>query len=240
MTRLIAQLVCGNEARRYLRPCLEWLATIVDDIHVYDDRSEDDSLLISRGYGTVTVRDERRPSFTDNEGGFRQDAWWAMERALKPADGDWVFTVDTDEFPVALAGVFTERGCLDYELDRAGDRTVQFNIPEIFRRDDDGLHYRTDGYWPTITGRRLAPWRPAGQFDLIERGGGSLPSYTYGAPWHAETAAILHLGYARPEDRVEKYNRYRDPDGVHSNDHVGSILGHPVLHRWEGAVPDVL
>lgn len=238
--RIIAQVVSGNEADRYLTPCLDWLSTIVDDIHVYDDRSTDGSVQIARAISHVTVRDERRPSFDENEGLFRQDAWWAMERTLKPAEDDWVFAVDTDEFPVGLLGAFQDRDCLEVDIEDSHGHPVQHKIVEVFDRNDSGLWYRTDGFWGTITGKRLAPYRPAGHFEPVQRGGGSLPTYINGPAWQARQSVILHLGYARPSDREAKFGRYSAEAGIHASTHIKSIVTAPSLARWEGIIPDVL
>ena len=47
---------------------------------------------------------------------------------------------------------------------------------------------------------------------------------------------LLHFGYAHPDDRKEKFDRYVSHAG-HNLNHVMSILSQPTLQPWRGIIP---
>jgi hypothetical protein len=236
MTRVIAHMVAKDEAGRYLRDSLAWLSTFVDDIHVYDDRSADDTADVAASSGAIVkTRPVDSPSFMEHEGLFRQAAWLDMEEQLRPSPDDLVVSVDADEFMVS-SGV-DERTALDYLATIDEWQVCRVNVVEVYDGYGDILYARTDGYWGSISGCRIARWRPGGIFQNRRMGCGSLP-YRSTAEDEIYDAglAILHMGYVRQEDRLEKHARYSSVPG-HNPRHVASILSRPVLERWDGRVP---
>lgn len=224
--RIYSYLVTKNEAGRYLKRALTSILDWTDGLVVYDDQSTDDTLEVVSDIGGIStiVRPDDVPSFLENEGKFREAAWRAMEEVLEPQDGDWILTLDADEFLIAnLAD-------LRNELATATERGIQAlwcHVHECWAVDGEDLMVRTDGYWGSITALRACVWQPDGDFADRTMGGGSVPSYAR----HVATAKsfeILHLGYLRQEDREAKYQRYRQKPG-HNPRHIESILKRPML-----------
>jgi hypothetical protein len=243
--RVIGHVVTRNEMDRWLKSALPWLFEICDgNVAVYDDQSDDDIETYAGQLGVSFLRrPDGMPSFSDNEGHFRWAGWQAMERAFRPRRGDWILAVDADELLVtnqAGCGLDEVRLLLADAIGEAEERnqpSVSFEVAEVFAFDDMGWPLvRTDGYWGGITACRLAKWEPQGIFDPRKEGGGSLPSSWSRAINAHEHLELLHLGYARPEDRIAKHHRYRTGTG-HNRRHVESILGRPDLSYWIGMRP---
>lgn len=243
--RILGHMVTRNEMGRYLKTTLPWLAAVCgDNVVVYDDQSSDDTETYVTELG---LHYRRRPdaiaSFADNEGDFRWAAWQAMERRLHPRTGDWVLSVDADELLLSK----TAGADLDDVLvqlvesvgvaEECGQQTITFRVGEVFELDDMGWPMvRTDGYWGGITACRFAKWQVQGVFEPRKEGGGSLPSSWPRALHPDGNLELLHLGYARPEDRRIKHLRYVRSGG-HNRRHIESILTVPELEHWVGMRP---
>lgn len=211
---LIGHMVTKNEASRYLDECLSKLTEHVDKIHIYDDRSEDNTIEIAAHYGaTVDVRPPNSSSFLDHEGVFREQAW----QRIPAEEGDWILCLDADEFLTADPRPHME------------DLPKSFHVREVFDVQDDSLMVRVDGYWNQITATRLVPWTDDSGFLQRPMGCGSVPAiYMKGPVRVLESPQIVHYGYARPEDREAKFNRYKGLTG-HNPRHVASIVEQPRL-----------
>ena len=242
--RLLGHMVTRNEMGRWLTSTLPWLTELCHgNVAVYDDQSDDDVESFVYDLGIPFMRrTDGVPSFSENEGTFRWSGWTYMERALRPRPGDWVLVVDADELLVTnLAGNGLDEVrllLLDAigEAEAANKRSISFEVAEVFGFDDMGWPLvRTDGYWGGITACRLTRWEPGGVFSPVKEGGGSIPSGWPRATEMHEHLELLHLGYARPEDRVAKHGRYQN--GNHNPRHVESILASPDLSYWVGMRP---
>lgn len=243
--RIIGHMTTKNEMARWVTSTLPWLAEICHgQVAVYDDQSDDDIDELAARLG---IAFSRRPqaiaSFADNEGDFRWAAWQAMERALRPRDGDWVLAVDADELLVStipnadLALVAMQLVDSIAEAELCQRQTITFGVTEIFGFDGMGWPLqRVDGFWGDITACRLARWRFQGVFEPRKLGGGSLPSSWPDDPYPNDNLEILHLGYARAEDRIAKHERYAGKSG-HNQAHIESILTEPTLRYWSGMRP---
>ena len=211
---LVAHLVARNEADRYLSACLAALAPLVDHIHLFDDRSTDATPFIADAMGVeVHVRPISCPSFLDHEGQFRQAAWESMGTLPQ---GSWVVCVDTDEFFSA-------------PLPDPEGFGKAFQVREIFDVVDGQAMVRIDGYWDRVIAARMAPWSANSEFPDIPMGCGSLPIELGAGEFEVvDQPAILHYGYANPDDRLAKYHRYRNHRG-HNPRHVESIVQHGKL-----------
>ena len=52
---------------------------------------------------------------------------------------------------------------------------------------------------------------------------------------------VLHLGYAKDEDKQNKYKRYSSlAQHGHNNSHIESIIKEPKLELWQGITPKVI
>lgn len=243
--RLIGHMVTRNEMGRYLTTTLPWLAELCGGlVVVYDDQSTDGTEAYVTELG---LHYRRRPdaiaSFADNEGDFRWGAWQSMERTVHARAGDWVLTVDADELLLSktagadLHDVLVQLIESIAEAEEHDQRTITFRVAEVF--DFDGMGWpliRTDGYWGGITACRLAKWQVQGVFEPRKEGGGSLPSSWPRALEPDRQLELVHLGYARPDDRMIKYQRYLHGTG-HNRRHVESILTLPELQHWVGMRP---
>ena len=242
--KLFGSMVMKNESPRYLEACIRWNRRFVDELFVFDDQSDDDSVEIAWGLGAkVVVRDNDAPSFLEHEGEFRQNAWWAFEEVCRPTVGDWVFSFDADEFAVAPGEI---RNSFDHAINRAQrfqNIGVILPFPEIFNVDTSGQPFqRVDGYWGSIRGPRLFMYRDGGVWQDKTMGCGSEPTYVSKGSLSTDNAGInvLHYGYAQFEDRSAKYERYNSLAHGHNDKHIQSILQQPQLVRWDGVVPEVL
>lgn len=230
-----------NEAGRYLEACLSELIEIVDEMFVYDDRSNDESIRIARYYTDHVV--ERAPTamaFLGDESKFREEAWQTFEEEMDPVVGDWVLSIDADEMVVSDS-IFDLRQALRSLVDSAtsdGAMAVEFPIYEVFGVDKGSFMVRKDGFWGSIKGVRLFAYAHNGTFSKRSMGCGSVPSYVKDEPWLRDTdgVSILHFGYLRSQDRLAKHERYSTREG-HNPDHIRSILEPPFLEKWTGGVP---
>lgn len=235
--RLLATMVVRNEAGRHLDAVLAWLVRhVTPHVAVYDDGSDDDTVAIARDYGCVVgVRPIEVPAFLENESAVREAGWRHMERTLAPQPGEWVLSIDADEFLVADSAT-VESDVLGDMIARAdAEQADAVTTPrhEVFGFDTDGTPMvRVDGCWGDIVDHRLVRWIPGGAFRCQTLAGGSLPSYVQRSVFDRR-AAIVHVGYATEQDRRDKHARYLGREG-HGRDHIDSILAPPTLERWTG------
>ena len=239
--RIIGSLVVRNEEDRYLGRCLSHAFSFLDEVFVFDDRSDDDSAAVAESAGAVVaLRDSVTPSFMEHEGRFREAAWRALESLLEPSGGDWVLSFDADEFMVSSNGDIRE--CLEAEILRAESRSaigIRLHFPEVFHFDENDLFVRTDGFWGNIRGARLFQYHFGGKFSDKSMGSGSEPTYVVsGKHVDCGSLSVLHMGYATAVDRATKFERYSSlVFNGHADSHIQSIPAQPVLERWGGDIP---
>lgn len=236
--RVIGHMVTRNELGRYLPSTIAWLRTLTDDqVHVYDDRSTDGTYEYLSDEDGVVV-DCRLPggiTFAEDESAFRSVAWHAMEARFSPGPQDWVLCMDADEYLVSRE---PERFDLAADIEEAltaGLGAVSFPVAEVFDWNSHPL-IRVDGYWGQINACRLVRWRPEGTFVPRREGGGSVPTGWQAPHLESNNFTILHLGYARLEDRRVRYARYAGGVG-HNPRHIKSILTSPDLQPFNGQHP---
>lgn len=246
--KLHALVVTKNEADRYLESALADLTGLVDEITVFDDQSTDDTVEIAKFYATnVGIRKEG-PSFLEHEGQFRQASWDFFEYVAQPAPGDWVLSIDADEFIVVDDNVgrqnFVKRLCL--RADEANRVAIRFHRPEVwqvFRSPATPIfqepYIRTDGQWNKVICTRLFAYRPDGKVQDKAMGCGSEPTYvSQGKSLDSDKIKMLHYGYVSEDDVHEKYRRYASLlDHGHNDRHIQSIPARPTLEKWYGPTP---
>lgn len=222
--KIWATMVVRNEAHRYLFKCIRDLSKQIDGVAILDDGSTDDSVSIARDLGAY-VLDTPGVGFMEDESLARQLAWDWMEEALRPRDGDWILCIDADEF-------LTDAYQL-YKLVQSSDALgIVLPIREVFDIASDNCPLvRMDGFWGAIQGLRVVRWEPSGLIPEKKEAPGSAPSYAYTNVQGVERPSLLHYGYAREEDRMEKFLRYNGREG-HNPAHINSILAVPTLVRW--------
>lgn len=221
--RILSYLITKNEAGRYLEQTVHNLREHVDELIVYDDRSDDNTVQILQDLKVnYFIRPSLELSFLENEADFREQAWERMENLLDPRHQDWVLSLDADEV------LRTSRNLHDIcaEATQQGHGGLRMHIHEMWTP----TQIRTDGWWDQTTGVRLSEYMPGSHFRSFEThrfGGGSLPVFT-GPVADLTEADILHYGYTRQEDREAKYQRYKGRLG-HNPRHIDSILATPML-----------
>jgi glycosyltransferase involved in cell wall biosynthesis len=219
-------MVVRNEASRYLRPMLRHFAELTDQIVVVDDRSDDDTVTIAQAAGcTVGLRRVDAPSFETDESAFRQAAWELMVDTAQPTVNDWIIALDADEFLQVR-----DRAHLESLLADAPD-CLNVPVDEVFAMSNGTPLIRVDGLWASIRATRILRWRAGdSRFRPYRQGGGSVPMADQIRARFFPGLRILHMGYARPEDRAIKHARYTATPG-HSTQHVSSILSAPRLRE---------
>lgn len=241
MTKVFAMLVTKDEESRYLQPFIEHHDSIFDGVFVYDDQSSDSTVEMVREAGwNVVVRPDDQPSFMEHEGEFRYASWLAFEKTMRPIRGDWVFAIDADEFLVGRSSEI--RPAINLCIRNAAKRrrmAVQIPRPEVWKVDEDIAYTRMDGFWNKIICSRLFIYKPKGLWNMKPMGCGSEPTYVNG-PLFADhnELVLLHFGYARDQDKQDKYQRYSSlKQHGHNNAHIESILKKPILEAWNGSIP---
>lgn len=240
MSDIVGLMVMKNEADRYLADCISHQQAVCDRIIVFDDCSTDDSVKIANDLGCeVFVREESHPSFMEHEGQFRQAAWDLLQNFA--TSESWIFAFDADEFFVGQTT--TSRRAMERlieEADRQGFTGVTIPVAEVFGFQADGNPMiRTDGYWGDISGLRLVKYLPGQMLDKSMASGSVPPVST--KLGRKDIGTILHYGYANPEDKYIKFERYMSKsDNGHSSSHVLSILTEPALHPWKGPIPSLV
>lgn len=237
MMRILGSMVARNEEHRYLDACLDWHLEFLDGVHIFDDQSTDGTreMALTRRNAWVDQRADTEASFMEHEGDFRQAAWEAFEMTMQPVPGDWVLSIDADEFFCSPAE--DERVALTVlaMFARAQDaNAVNVRIDEIFGICDDIPMKRIDGFWGSIAAPRLFAYNAGGHFANRRMGCGSTPTYVRPVSAVTLMPSILHYGYAAEPDRHTKYARYTSVSSGHNSRHVESILRPPTLEALTG------
>lgn len=226
--RILGLMPVKDEAARYLHSAVCNALEYLDDLLVYDDRSNDNTVDVALNAGAFVVeRPVHVPSFIEHEGKFRQNAYAELEEELRPEAGDWILAIDADEALVSTHSTNSLRLQLELNI-LAGSyvpaTAILLPVPEFFGLDADGRPLqRTDGEWGRIRGTRLFAWQPGGVYADRAMACGAEPTYVPAGRHHAAANLYLtHWGYVSPADRDAKYRRYSTYTG-HSNKHVESI-----------------
>jgi glycosyltransferase involved in cell wall biosynthesis len=224
---IIAQMVGKNESNRFLEPVLQRLSTQVDKIIFTDDCSDDNTAEIASKYAEVFKTD--KTLFTENEGNLRSNAWRNLEKFAK--EGDWVVAIDCDEM------LYQDK---DLDLKHVLDQSPYDVVNVRFYHMWNETQYRVDKLWAPNNSSRIFRYRDHGTFFDKKLACGSEPTYV--VEWVRQRNYFLHsglimqhLGYARDEDKVSKYNRYIsiDKGEFHNLQHIESIMDtNFVLVNW--------
>lgn len=217
----VASLIVRNELNRYLVPCVSHLLTYVDEVRVLDDRSTDGSAQWLKRLERVYVRENVGRSFDEHEGEARNALLnWTMYG--RPTH---VLAIDADEF---VADGKHLRGQLE-ALPQCPVWTLL--MQEVWQFSEEALFIRRDGGWkphpaPILyrvdsTSRR---WRISNKALACGREPQEVRQrWRRGMPTGTE---ILHFGWANPDNRQARYDRYMAIDGgnFHNRKHLESIM----------------
>jgi glycosyltransferase involved in cell wall biosynthesis len=203
---LIGCSLVKNEEGRYLEKVLEQMRSICDKIIILDDCSTDDTPEICKAYGAEVFPSIQSYWGTD-ELKQRKRLW---KLATQGADfGDWVLCLDADE-------TFDKPELLrEYiqKAEAAGRNSLAFRLYDMWGAE----HYRDDNFWQAHNG----VWPFCVKYEDLDYFWKETPLHCGRFPMNAVNRMascpirIQHWGWARPEDRQEKYERYirADPEG---------------------------
>jgi glycosyltransferase involved in cell wall biosynthesis len=228
--KIIAQLIGRNEEKRYLEEVLERLSNQVDLIIFTDDCSTDNTFSLAKKY-CITYRTQEQ-LFSKHEGQLRANAWGNLSEHAEL--GDWIVAMDCDE-------MLYKKNDLDSLSIEDILKKSEFDVINVkFYHMWNQFQYRQDKLWAPTNSSRI--------FRFIENGGflnrklacGSEPSYVLEwlkqkNYWINSGLVMKHLGYQKDEDKISKYERYRELDNgqFHAESHINSILDkNPVLINW--------
>ncbi|SFS71375.1 glycosyltransferase family 2 protein [Paenibacillus sp. BC26] len=199
--RITLSMVVRNEAGRYLRRALLHHREFIDAAVIIDDCSDDDTVAICQemlaGIPVKIVINERSEFSNEIELRKRQ---WEETAATNP---EWILNLDADEIFEANMRDFVPTLVNQHAID-----TFAFRLYDMWSE----THYREDSYWQAHLFYRpfLVRYRPEAIYRWKEtpQHCGRFPLTVLDFPFAAHEARLMHFGWATPEDRQHKYDRY--------------------------------
>lgn len=229
---LTLSMIVKNESGRYLERSLRSTLPAVDQAVIIDDHSTDNTAAICRELCTeydvpLTLIANPQSGFS-NEIELRKQQW----QATIAAEPDWILNLDADE---VLDDVFLREK--DQLLNQADLDLYSFRLFDFW----DEERYREDQYWQAHLFYRpfLLRYQPAFPYEWRETPVhcGRFPENIFQLPNGISSVRIKHFGWARAEDRIRKYERYRqqDPEAIYGQKaQYESILDpDPKLIKWK-------
>ncbi len=230
MPRLTLAMCVKNESDRYLRQALEKAREYITDAVIVDDASTDNTIQVCQEIlKDIPLRIIRNSeSKFSNEVNLRKQLWEEVTKT----DPDWILILDADE-------IFEER--FDQEI------VEMLKNPDVdgfaFRLYDfwNETHFRDDSLWSAHNYHIpfLVRYRPevAYRWKEAPQHCGRFPTTIYGFRIQSSNLRLKHLGWAKENDRIQKYKRYQqlDPDAIWGiKAQYDSILDpSPHLTKWE-------
>lgn len=230
-SRIILAMLVHNEADRYLESVLKQTSLYIDEAVILDDASKDNTVEVCKTVLSnipLTLVSNPEPGF-NNEIMLRKQLW-DMAIATEP---DWILVLDADE-------IFEEKTPeILRELAKAQDvYHYSFRLYDMWNENS----YREDTHWRAHTIFRPFMVRYVPEINYVWKETpqhcGRLPLNIYQLPGTLSQLRVKHLGWIKEEDRLYKYNRYKqlDPDAIYGiAEQYESILDpQPNLILWEG------
>jgi glycosyltransferase involved in cell wall biosynthesis len=231
--KLTLSMIVKNEASRYLETVLQEHRHYIDEAVIIDDGSTDHTVELCRNLlQGIPVRIIQNPvSRFSNEIELRKQQW---EETLK-TDPDWILNLDADEMFEKKFRDEVRRLINQQEFD-----VILFRLYDFW----DAHHYREDQYWKAHLFYRPFLIRYQRHFHYVWRETpqhcGRFPANILDLPSAASSIRLKHFGWATPQDRIGKYNRYLqlDPGAKFGwKEQYESILDEtPRLVRWQEEV----
>lgn len=221
---LVASLIVHNERDRFLGPCINHLMEFCDEVRVWDDGSDDDSVAVAEKLG-ASVYHSFQHEFFEHEGRTRQHLLeWTLE-----ADPTHILSIDADEF--VADGDLVRAACL------AREEVHTLVMEEVWELDGECLCIREDGGWVphSIPALYHVPAERDASWAILDvpLACGREPYAVRAASSHARPTGteILHFGWANESERAARHERYAVADGgrFHASSHLDSILWPPEL-----------
>lgn len=222
-------MIVKNEGTRFLRQVLEEHRKYIDEAVIIDDASTDDTADICReALEGIPLHLIQNPvSRFHNESELRKQQWEAVVRT-RP---EWILNLDGDEL---FESCFPEE--IDSLLRTADCDLFCFRLYDFW----DEASYREDSYWQAHQSYRPFLLRYREDFNYawndLPQHCGRLPENIFELSHQLSNLRLKHLGWSKPEFRLEKYLRYMllDPDAQYGwKEQYQSILDpHPRLVPW--------
>ncbi|WDH98095.1 glycosyltransferase family 2 protein [Paenibacillus urinalis] len=227
--KITLSMIVKNEVGRYLERALIKHRPWIDQAIIIDDGSTDgtpelcEELL--QGVEHVLIRNKQ--SHFSDEVSLRKQQW----EAAAQAGADWILNLDADE-------IFEDEWDEDlHALTTGPHEAVYFRLFDMWSE----THYREDLYWRAhqiyrpflvkFNSHQTYKWKETPQHC------GRFPLNIFEFPYICHQARIQHFGWARREDRLHKYVRYRqlDPEAKYGwKEQYESILDTaPSLVPWK-------
>jgi len=228
--KLTVGMLVRNESGRYLESVLHHITQYADEVVILDDGSIDNTVAICReGLANIAhlIKENNKCGF-NNEVELRKTLW-EMAASTHP---DWIMILDADEIFEAKAAPGIRELVKDDSVD-----AVYFRLYDMWSESS----YREDGYWIAHTIYRpfLVRYYPGLTYEWQEQPlhCGRFPITIFNLPGKQSNLRLQHFGWARPEDRVAKYLRYKelDPNAKYGvQEQYLSILDpKPNLIKWQ-------
>lgn len=227
---LLAMMPVHNEASRYLKTVLDRLSEYVDGIVVIDDASTDETPDICRDHpGVLRYHRLAEPLFNSDEAALRR-MLWDLTVELEPG---WIMAIDADE----IMGSEIK----DEIFFLTGQSRFDFFFFTTYHFWSGLSYYRVDGLWDPALSKTpcLYRFQKGLTYNWPNRKlhCGRFPMECYQRPGSVSKIPLLHLGYAKESDQLNKSRRYLalDPEGGFCPiTHYRSITSSPSLKKWTG------
>jgi glycosyltransferase involved in cell wall biosynthesis len=230
ISKLTLSMIVKNEANRYLEKVLTSALDYIDEAVIIDDASTDHTVARCKEilHHIPLHLIENKTSQFSNEVVLRKQQW---QETIK-TNPKWILNLDADE---KLEDSFANQ-VQDIQKQDHYD-AVYFRLYDMW----DESHYRQDTYWKAhfIYRPFLIRYRPDIDYIWEESAQhcGRFPTNICHFPYICNNTRIQHYGWASPEDRKKKYQRYMkyDPLGKFGwKEQYESILDeHPNLIHWD-------
>lgn len=228
--KLTLTMVAKNEGNRYLKQAVEAHRQYIDEAVIIDDGSSDNTIALCldtlQGIPVRLIRNVQ--SKFSNEIDLRKQQW---EETLK-SDPDWILNMDADEIFEKRFSVEVRQLITQTDMDMFCFRLYDFWSE---------THYREDQYWRSHLSFRpfLVRFQPNLNYQWKEtpQHCGRFPENIFQLPHALSDLRLKHYGWAKPEHRLEKYQRYilLDPQAKYGwKEQYDSIMDeNPKLIKWE-------
>jgi hypothetical protein len=224
-------MLVRNESERYLENVLAHAVQYIDQAVILDDASDDHTVeicnrLFAQKEIPLIIASNQKPSF-QNEILLRKQLW-QMTLETNP---DWIIALDADE-------IFEDK--VVPELKKLASRNnidvISFRLFDMWADN----YYREDAYWSAHKYYRpfMVRYIPGFNYRWQEtpQHCGRLPYNIPNLRVEPSPLRLKHLGWLRPQDRLQKYYRYKklDPEARYGiAEQYNSILDpSPNLIPW--------